>query len=222
MQLRAVLLDVDGTLLDTNHLHAEAWRDALTKHGHQVPLERVQRLIGMGSDKLLPELTGLDEDAPGAESLLDDRKRIFLERCLPRARAFARTRDLLQRMLDRGLKLVVASSASRTELDALLAQGELADLLVETTSSDDAERSKPDPDIVQAALRKANEPTHATVMLGDTPYDVEAASRAGVRLIALRCGGWDDQSLAGAVEIYDDPADLLSRYEASLLGHARA
>lgn len=216
--VRGVLLDVDGTLIDSNDAHAGAWVDALAERGVRVQREAARRLIGMGGDKLLPRLAGIDGEGPEAEAIGARRGEIFRERYLPKLRAFPGARELVAHLRGRGLAVVVASSARRDELGALLAVAGVGDLLDDTTSSDDAARSKPDPDIVQAAVTRAGLDAGALVMLGDTPYDVEAATRAGVRVIAVRCGGWSDVDLRGAAAIYDGPADLLARYDRSLLG----
>jgi phosphoglycolate phosphatase-like HAD superfamily hydrolase len=218
--LHVVLLDIDGTLIDSNDAHARAWVDALLAHGYVVPFEQVRPLIGMGSDKLIPELTGLDPDSGEAKRISETRSRIFLERELPTLRPTPGARELLEHMKSRGLELVVATSAKADEVEALLRQAGVAELIEAASSSDDVERSKPDPDIVRAALRMARRRASQSIMIGDTPYDVGAATRARVPIIALRCGGWDDNALAGAIAIYDHPADLLRHYEESPLGGA--
>jgi HAD superfamily hydrolase (TIGR01509 family) len=215
--IRGILLDVDGTLVDSNDAHARAWVAALEQHGHQASFERVRALIGKGGDKLLPEVTDVEKDSPEGKRIAESRKQIFKERFLPTLRPFPQARALLERMRRDGLRLVVASSAESGELDALLDAAQVADLIERKASSSDAPHSKPDPDIVQAALGQLGEPPEAVLMLGDTPYDVEASARAGVKAIALRCGGWDRPDLAGALAVYDDPADLLARYGESPL-----
>ncbi|MDB4948922.1 MAG: hydrolase, haloacid dehalogenase-like family [Gemmatimonadetes bacterium] len=212
---RAAILDVDGTLIDSNDAHAAAWVDAGREAGHEIAFDRVRRLIGKGGDKVLPELTGIQEDSPEGKRITERRGEIFRTRYLPELRPFPHARALLLRMKADGLALVVASSASSEDLGLLLDQAGVHDLIEEKTSSSDADESKPDPDIVQAALAGARVRPGEAVMLGDTPYDVESAGRAGVRCVALRCGGWDDAGLEGAVAIYDDPADLLRRYDES-------
>ena len=219
--IRGVILDVDGTLVDSNDAHANAWVDALTEHGVNVEYEKVRSLIGMGGDKLLPEVSGIEEEAPEGERIGKRRGEIFKERYLPKLKAFPSTRELLQRMRDEGLKLVVASSAKEDELNPLLKVAGAGDLVEEKTSSDDAENSKPDPDIVKAALKSSGLAADEVLMLGDTPYDIESASRAGVRVVAVRCGGWKDEDLSGAVAIYDGPADLLAHYDTSPLSTSR-
>ena len=214
-ELRAVLLDIDGTLVDSNDAHADSWRVALDHFGHRVAFERVRALIGKGGDKLLAELTGIDvESAIGAE-IEKFRGKLFTRDYLPKIRPFPSVRELLMRLRADGLRLVVATSAKSSDMDALLEISGARDLVHERTSSDDASNSKPDPDIIRAALKKAGALPSECLMLGDTPYDVEAASRAGVSTVALRCGGWQAADLGGAVAIYADPADLLSRYDTS-------
>lgn len=210
-----VVLDIDGTLIDSNDAHANAWVDVGREFGHEIDFAHVRRLIGMGGDKVLPEVTGLEEETDEGQRIKERRGEIFRERYLPSLRPFPRARDLLERFRDDGYALVVATSASKEDMDALLEQAGIQDLIEEKTSSSDAEESKPDPDIVQAALKSADARPGEALMLGDTPYDVEASGRAGVPCVALRCGGWGDADLGDAVAIYDDPADLLARYDRS-------
>jgi HAD superfamily hydrolase (TIGR01509 family) len=217
---RGVIFDVDGTLIDSNDAHAQAWVDALAEHGHRVPFERVRGLIGMGGDNLLPEVTGIEKESLQGSAIATRRSALFKERYLSGLQPLPGAHDLVQRLRDDGLRLVVASSAATDELGPLLAIADVEDLLPEQTSSDDAESSKPDPDIVLAALQRANLRPDEAVMVGDTPYDIQAAQKAGVAIIALRSGGWEDQELAGALTINDDPADLLAHYDALPLARA--
>ncbi len=214
-QTRVVVLDIDGTLIDSNDAHARAWVDVGREFGHDIDFQQVRRLIGMGGDKVLPRVAGLEEDTDEGQRMKERRGQVFRERYLPHLRPFAGARALLERFRDDGYALAVATSASRDDMDALLRQAGIHDLIEEKASSSDAQESKPDPDIVQAALRSADAAPGDAIMLGDTPYDVQASGRAGVRCVALRCGGWDDADLAGAVAVYDDPADLLARYAGS-------
>jgi len=210
-----VLLDVDGTLADSNDAHARAWHTALAEHHFHHDLSLVRSWIGMGGDHLLPEATGLEAEHATARAISKRRGEILKQLYLPGIAPFPRCRELLARMKRDGLKLVVASSATEDELDLILARCGVRDLLHETTSSDDAENSKPDPDILQAALKRGGLDAADACMLGDTPYDVEAARRAGVPIVALRCGGWGDAELVGAVAIYANPAELLVTYDDS-------
>lgn len=219
MRPRGVILDIDGTLIDSNDAHARAWVDAVNESGRDpITFVRVRPLIGMGGDKVLPALTGLTKDEPEGKRLSERSGEIFRSRYLPEIRAFPKVRELLQRMRDAGLTIVVATSSSKENVKGLLDAAGVRDLIEESTSASDAEESKPEPDIVEAAVKSSGHPASELVMLGDTPYDVEAASRAGVRLIAVRCGGWwADDALEGATAIYDDPASLLADYEQSPL-----
>jgi HAD superfamily hydrolase (TIGR01509 family) len=214
----AVLLDVDGTLLDSNDAHARAWADVGAEFGHPIRFEAARPLIGMGGDKVLPRLTGLEESSEEGERIVARRGELFRSRYGPRLQPFRGTRELVERMQGDGLRLVVATSASGDDLQLLLERAGIADLIDAAADADDADASKPAPDIVEAALEKAGVPASQAVMLGDTPYDVAACRRAGVAIIAFRCGGWADADLEGAAEIYDGPADLLVSYESSLLG----
>ena len=214
-KLEGVLLDVDGTLIDSNGAHAESWSETLREFGFRVPPEQVRPLIGMGGDKVLPKLTGVDLDSEQGKALAERRATLFRERYIPRLRPTPGARELLDRLRQEGLRLVVATSAGEEELRPMLEQVGLQELLARKTSSDDADNSKPDPDIIVAALRKGGLRPDAAIMLGDTPYDVEAASRASVHTVAVLSGGWDADALTGAIAIYDHPADIVAHFTAS-------
>jgi HAD superfamily hydrolase (TIGR01509 family) len=215
--LKSILFDIDGTLVDSNDAHARAWVEAFASENIHVEFGTVRRAIGMGGDKLMPAVASITEDSPIGRRVAQMRQEIFKKKYLPQLRPFPGARELVAAIKQRGLDGVAASSAKQKELTALLEIAGVADLLDAATSSDDAEESKPDPDIVHAALDRAKAPPGAAVMIGDTPYDIEAAARAGVATIAFRCGGWTDEDLRGAREIYDGPADLLARIDSSLL-----
>jgi HAD superfamily hydrolase (TIGR01509 family) len=213
---RAALLDIDGTIVDSNDAHAESWVRALAERGRRVDFSRVRPLIGMGGDKLLPKIAGIDADSDEGQAIAARRAEIFRTQLLPTLKPTRGARRLLERLRHEQIAVVVATSAKAQEVDALLDVADARELIQDASSSDDAEESKPDPDIVDAALRKSGCGASEAIMIGDTPYDIEAASRAGIRTIALRCGGWwSDEHLAGAVAIYEDPEDLLQQYERS-------
>ena len=214
---RGVLLDIDGTLVNSNDAHARAWVSALAEANIFVEFEAVRALIGMGGDKLLPAIAGIQEDSARGQRIGQRRGEIFKQQYLPGLRAFPKVRELLLRMQSVGIKLAVASSAQKDELQSLLAIANIQDLLEEVTSSSDAQNSKPDPDILRAALDGLGLAAADVLMIGDTPYDVEAASRSGIRTLALRCGGRSDADLSGALAIYDSPAALLARFDDSPL-----
>jgi HAD superfamily hydrolase (TIGR01509 family) len=213
--LLAALLDIDGTLVDSNDAHARAWADALRHFGHDAAFETLRASIGKGGDKLLAEVLGVDKNSALGKQIEQRRQRTFIVDYLPRLKPFPKARELLLRLRDDGLILVVATSAKRSEMDALLEICRASDLIHAHTSSDDADNSKPDPDIIQAALQKAEVSASESAMLGDTPYDIEAARRCGVGTVAVRSGGWEDAALEGALAIYADVADLLVHYEQS-------
>ncbi len=213
LHYKAVLFDIDGTLVDSNDAHAQAWVDAFAEAGVTVDPVKVRRCIGMGGDKLMPAVSGLSEDSPQGKQISKRRGEIFPTKYLPEVKPFPGGAALVKSVKDRGLTAVAASSAKADELRALLKVAGVDDLLDAATSSDDAEESKPDPDIVQTALQRAHAKPSQAVMIGDTPYDIEAAARAGVATIAFRCGGWDDESLRGAIAIYDGPWDLLAHLD---------
>lgn len=215
---RAVLFDVDGTLVDSNDAHAHAWQQALRAHGIDVALHEVRPLIGMGGDKVMPRLTGQAEDSNIGTQIAERRRQIFTEDHLPQLKPFPDAAALVASLRARGYRTVAASSAKGEELERLLDVAGATTHFDATTSSDDADASKPDPDIIVAALARAEVAPEAAIMIGDTPYDIEAAARAGVRCIAFRCGGWSDDDLAGALAIYDGPADLLAQLDESPLG----
>jgi HAD superfamily hydrolase (TIGR01509 family) len=216
-KLAAVLFDVDGTLVDSNDAHARAWVQAFSEHGVEVPFSAVRQRIGMGGDKLMPEVSGIEEASPQGSAIATRRKAIFREQFLPTLRPFPDADRLVAAIKARGLTAVAASSAKREELEPLLKIAGAESLMDETTSSDDADASKPDPDIVHAALGRARAAAGEALMIGDTPYDIDAARRAGVGAIAFRCGGWSDADLAGAIAVYDGPSDLLARLDESPL-----
>jgi phosphoglycolate phosphatase-like HAD superfamily hydrolase len=215
-----VLFDVDGTLVDSNDAHAHAWVEALAEAGVAVSFSRVRAAIGMGGEKLLPEVAGISADSTQGERISTRRGEIFKNKYLATVKPFPDAGALVAEIVRRGFKAVAASSAKESELRALLKIAGAEALLDAATSSDDAERSKPDPDIIHVALRKVGMPPEQAVMIGDTPYDLKAASDAHVDSIAFRCGGWTDVELRGAVAIYDGPAHLLARLDETPMARA--
>jgi phosphoglycolate phosphatase-like HAD superfamily hydrolase len=176
----------------------------------------------MGGDKLMPAVAGIQADSPPGQRISERRGEIFKDEYLPHLRAFRDAGALVSAIQARGLETVAASSAKRDELEALLKIAGALSLFGGSASGDDAEQSKPDPDIVHAALKKIGARASDSLMIGDTPYDIEAASRAGVRTIAFRCGGWNDATLQGAVAIYDGPWDLLARLDESPIANPKS
>lgn len=216
----AVILDVDGTLVDSNDAHARAWVDAFAEHGVTVAFDHVRRSVGMGGDKLMPEVSGIEESSALGEKIAGCRGELFASKYLPSIKPFPQVRELLQRFADDGFVLAVASSAKESELGPLLERADVQDLISSKTSSDDAENSKPDPDIVVAAVKQAGCPKDRAIMIGDTPYDVTAARRAGIEIVGFECGGWTREALVGAVAVYRDAAHLLAEYNSSLFSRS--
>ena len=213
---RGVILDIDGTLVDSNDAHALAWVEALGKYDFHIPFERIRPLIGMGGDKIIPELTGWDRDSPEGLLLSHTRQEIFFSRHLQYVQPFPGVRPLIERLESNGVRLAVATSAEDDEVTALLQVAGVLDLIHRRQSSEGKE-SKPDPDVVHAAISELSLPPEDVLMIGDTPYDIAAAIRAGIGIIAFRSGGWTDERLAGAAAIYDEPADLLAHFDTSPL-----
>jgi HAD superfamily hydrolase (TIGR01509 family) len=208
----AVLFDVDGTLVESNGAHAEAWAQALSEHGFNGDATRIRPLIGMGGDKLLPAIAGIHEDSRKGRAIVRRKKELFAGR-VTELRPSRGARSLVDHLCRLNKAVIVATSADDHEMAAVLERAGVADLIRRRTSKDDATRSKPDPDIVNAALRQSGSQADKTFMIGDTPYDIEAARRAGIAAIALRCGGhWSDRDLQGAIAIFDDPAALLDHW----------
>lgn len=199
-----MIFDVDGTLVDSNDAHAAAFVEAFGEFGFHIGFGSVRRLIGMGADKLIAQLIGRSDRA-----IAGRKKAIFMERHLPRLRAFPKVESLLHELTCKGVKLAVASSAAKDELEALLELTHAGVCFAQIVNADDAAHSKPDPDIVRAAVDKLALPAEQCAMVGDTPYDAAAALRAGLAFVGVRCGGWLDADLEPAIGVYDDPADLL-------------
>jgi len=220
--VRAMILDLDGTLLCSNDAHAKAFVEAGLEMGVHVDFDVIRALIGKGGDKLIPEAFGFSSESESGQRLSRRKKEIFTTRYLEHLAPTPGARDLLLRLREEGIRRVLATSSGETLMNRLLEQAGVEDLIEEATSAGEVRASKPDPDIVRLALDKVKLPAAQVIMLGDTPFDVAAATRGGIRLIALRTGGWGDRALRGAAAIYDDPADLLEHYATSPLVQERA
>lgn len=216
--IKGILLDVDGTIVLSNDAHARAWVEAFAKYNYDIPFERVRPLIGMGGDQLIPTLIPeLSAEEGKGKQISDTRKEIFLSKYAPTLRPAPGARALIEKMMRSGLKIIISTSSKKDELDVLLKAAGVGDLSIEATSASDVEESKPSPDIVAAALEKIQLQPDEVLMLGDTPYDIEAARKCQVSVIAFRCGGFPEDQLKGAVAIYNDPQDLLNHYQESPL-----
>lgn len=219
--LQGVIFDVDGTLIDSNDLHIAAWREAFARFGKTVGYDDVHAQIGKGGDQLMPVFLSPAELKEFGEALDRVRGEIFIADYLPRAAPFPKVRELLQRLKADGRIIALASSAKEAELTAHKKNLEVDDLLDAVTSADDAEHSKPCPDIFVAALEQLDGLAAGNVVVvGDSPYDAQAAAKAGMRTIGLLSGGFTAERLKkeGVIAVYRDIADLLERYERSPFG----
>lgn len=215
--IQAVIFDVDGTLVDSNDLHVETWDIAFRHFGKEFSPQELHRQIGKGGDQYLPVFLDEKELREFGEELESYRSHLFQEEYLPRVQGFPKVRDLLKRIKAEGKRIVLASSGKSKELDTYKKKLQIEDLVEDETTSDDAEKSKPHPDIFAAALQKLGLPARAALVVGDTPYDVEAAAKIGLRTIGVLCGGFSAADLreAGAIALYRDPAELLDQYDSS-------
>lgn len=209
-RLHGVLLDVDGTLIDSNDAHARAWAAALHAEGFGQTTQEVRPLIGMGGDKLIPETTGQAADSDVGQRLMQGWLTRFKTQ-IPDLHATRGARALIEELQTRGLKVVLATSGEAEIVDALLRQAGLDDLGLDRVSSSEVENSKPDADLIQVGLQKLGVPAGAALMVGDTPYDAAAARKAGVPCVLLRCGG--DTGLEEYAPTLDDPQALLAALE---------
>ncbi len=217
--IEAVLLDVDGTLVDSNALHAEAWQRTFAHFGIDVSFEAALRQLGKGGDQLIPVFVPKEKLDELQKPLEEYRKELFKREYLNRVQPFPCVRELVEKLRDSGKKVTVASSAKGEELEHYEKITHIGDLIGKETTSEDAERTKPYPDIFAAALRKMKVPAERAVSVGDTPYDAEASGKIGIRTVGVESGGWSAEDLrkAGCVEVYRDVSELLARFEESIL-----
>ncbi len=221
--VKAVIFDVDGTLVDTVDLHAQAWQDTFKEFGREVDFDKIRHQIGKGADQLIPVFFSEEEVEQLGKQMADRRYEIYKERYFSEAQVFPEVRALFERVKADNKKIVLSSSAKDESLQRYKAMMQVEDLVDAETVSEDAEQSKPAPDIFEAALQKLEGISPNEVMVvGDSPYDVEAANAIALPTIGVLCGGFSEAELreAGCIEIYQDPADLLRCYASSPLGSA--
>jgi beta-phosphoglucomutase-like phosphatase (HAD superfamily) len=217
-----VIFDVDGTLVDTNDFHASSWVQALGDFGIQAELQDIRAQMGKGGDQMLPVLLSPDLLKEKGAEIEKHRGELFKRECLPHVCGFPSVRPLFERIRSAGQTIVLASSGRAAEVERYQEIAGIADLVDAVTTKDDAEHSKPCPDIFEAALERIAPITPGeAVVVGDSPFDAEAAAKAGLRTVGLLCGGFSEKVLrdAGCVEIYRNPEDLLANYERSALAN---
>lgn len=218
--IKAVIFDIDGTLLDSVALHAEAWSQAFAHFGIVVSVEDALRQIGKGGDKLLAHFLDEDRVKREGETIEAYRSDLFKRDFLPKVKPFPAVRALLEHIRAEGQRVALGSSGKKAEVEHYQEILGITDLVDAVTSSDDAENSKPDPDIFDAVLEKLPGVSAAqAIVVGDTPYDAQAAAKIGLATVGVLCGGFPeaDLSQAGCVAIYHDPQDLLDGYDRSPL-----
>lgn len=221
--LKAVIFDIDGTLVDSVEAHARAWQQTFEKYGKQVTVEEVRKKVGMGSDQLLPEFFSADQLERFGKEMDEYRSSLFKREFLPHVRPFPRVRELLLRIHTDDRKIALASSGSRDDMNYYKRLMNVEDLVEAGSTGDDVQRSKPHPDIFADALGSLKLQAHEAIAVGDTPYDAIAAGKIHLRTIGIT-GFWNDEQLrqAGCIEIFTSPADLLERYDHSALAEAQA
>ncbi|MPQ97877.1 HAD-IA family hydrolase [Modestobacter sp. I12A-02628] len=213
------VLDVDGTLVDSNYQHALAWYRALRAQGETFPVWRIHRLIGMGGDQLVTALGGDDLERRVGDAAREQWV-TEVDRLIDEMSPLPGARDLLVALRERGHRVVLASSGKAQHVETYLDLLDARELAEDWTTSDDVEASKPAPDLLQVALQKLGEPADApSVMIGDSPFDVQAARQAGMPALVVRSGGFGDDELrdAGAVALFDTPGDLAAHLDDTAL-----
>ena len=218
---RAAIVDVGGTLVDSNDAHARAWLDAFREAGFgEVTFELVRPLIGMSPAALLPRAVGVTHESEIGHRILSRRAHLFSQYYQPGTTPFAGARALLMRMKRNGLAVVVASHATEERTWSELVVAGVADLVDEVAAGADGFRASTQEDLMETALGRTGQLRDEVVVLGDTPYDVAAGRQCGLEVVGLRCGGWSDAALAGATALYDDPRDLLDQFATSPFSNA--
>ena len=223
--VKAIIFDIDGTLLDSVDLHAEAWQKAFQKFGYDFPFDKVRSQIGKGGDQLLPVFLSEEDQKQKGKAISEYRSQLFKEEYLPKVKPFPCVRELFEKVKAHGQKPALASSAKGDELKTFERIARIEDLIEAETSSADAKHSKPHPDIFEAALERLGNDVQPgdVVIVGDSPYDAEAAGKAGVRAVGVLCGGFAEKDLreAGCIALFRDPEDLWRRYAESPLAPHR-
>lgn len=221
---KAVIFDVDGTLVDSVDFHARAWVEAFKQHGYDVPFEAVRQQIGKGGEQIVEEFVP-DAEPDLTSDLTEFRKEYYQKHFLSEIRPFPKVRELFERLRADGLRIVLASSGRKKSIEHYQDLLNIKDLIDGTTSTEDVEAAKPNPDIFIAAMKKIPDLDASEILVvGDSPYDAQAAAKIPLRTIGVLCGGFSEEQLtdAGCIAVYQDPADMLTHYPQCLLGERRA
>ncbi len=220
-----LIFDIDGTLIDSVDLHARAWQEAFEHFGREISFNEIRSQIGKGGDQLLPVFLDPAELKTQGKKLEEYRSKLFKDKYLKEVKPFPGVRALFEKAKSNRQRLAIASSAKGEELKTYERIAQIEDLVDVEASSADAEKSKPHPDIFEAALTRLGPSVkrETVIVIGDSPYDVEAAHKAGLKAVCVRCGGFAEQELreAGCAAIYNDPEDLLRNYEKSPLARTQ-
>ena len=216
-QIKAVIFDVDGTLIDSVDLHARAWQEVFLRYGVRTDFQEVRDQIGKGGDKLMQVFLSKDQIDRFGKEIEAERGKLFMRKYLPQVKPFPAIKGLFERLRKNGIKIALATSAKDDELQAYKKITGIGPFLTEDTSADDVSNSKPNPDVFRSAQKKLGIGPSNIIAIGDTPYDAESAGKAGIATIGLLCGGSDLAKLraAGCIALYRDPADLLERFDTS-------
>jgi HAD superfamily hydrolase (TIGR01509 family) len=222
--VKAVIFDVDGTLLDSVDLHARAWQEVFLKHGVRTEFDAVRAEIGKGGDKLMKMFLSEEQIEREGKEIEEQRLKLFQSKYLPQVKPFPELKDLFERLRSDGVKMALASSAKGKELKAYKKITCIEPFLAKDTSSDDVANSKPDPDIFSVAQKKLGIAPRHIIAIGDSEYDAESAGKAGIATIGLLCGGSSPAKLreVGCIALYRDPADLLKNYANSPLANSKS
>jgi len=215
----AVIFDIDGTLVDSVDLHAQAWQETFRHFGREVPFPVLRHQIGRGADQLLPLFFSSEELESFGKELEKHRSGLYKRLYLPDVKAFPKVRELFERIKSDGKLIALASSSAKEEADYYKHLANIEDLVEAEVCSEDVENSKPAPDVFTVALRRIGRDSHDVLVVGDTPYDAEAAAKSNLRSLGALCGGFAEQELldAGTIAIFRDPEHLLERYDNSPL-----
>jgi HAD superfamily hydrolase (TIGR01509 family) len=217
--MAVAILDIDGTLVDTNYHHAIAWFRAFRQHGIVLPVWRIHRHVGMGGDQMVAALTDESTESKLGDDVRAAEKVLYLE-LIGEVQTMEGSRELIERLKQEGHTVVLASSAKQDEVDHYLDLLDARELADAWTSSADVEATKPEPDLVRSALERAGGTADQALMIGDTPWDIRAAKRAGVRTLAVRTGGFgvDELREAGALDVFESVSELCARLHETPLG----